>query len=164
MLPQNISLKAISQDDLNFLFQVYASTREDELNQTDWSDKQKLDFLTMQFNAQHKQYMENYQDKQFSLILFQGTPVGRLFLNRAHTEIRIVDIAILKEYRGQGIGSSLLNEILQEGDCTNKVVSIHVERSNPALHLYQRLGFHVTADREVYHFMERLPASVLPPK
>lgn len=158
MLKQDISLKAITNDDLNFLFRVYASTREDELSQTDWGDEQKLDFLNMQFNAQHKQYMENYPGKEFSIILFNDTPVGRLYLNRGNKEIRIVDIAVLKEFRGQGIGSSLLNGILKEGHSTNKVVSIHVEKYNPALSLYRRLGFQVTADREVYHFMERFPS------
>lgn len=112
----------------------------------------------MQFNAQHQQYMENYPGKEFSIILFNGTPVGRLYLNRSSTEIRIVDIAVLKEFRGQGIGSALLDGILKEGDSGNKVVSIHVEKNNPALRLYRRLGFQVTADREVYHFMERLPS------
>lgn len=157
MPKERIALKQISDCDLEFLFRVYASTREEELKQTDWSDEIKLGFLSMQFHAQHTQYMENYPNKVFSLILYDDMPVGRLYLNRSINEIRIVDIAILPEYCGQGIGATLLKDIQQESTAKNITVSIHVEKYNPALNLYKRLGFEIVEDRDVYYFMEWKP-------
>jgi ribosomal protein S18 acetylase RimI-like enzyme len=91
------------------------------------------------------------------VILVGGQPAGRLYVARWPAEIRIVDIALLPEFRGAGVGSRLLAELLAEADQAGKPVSIHVEKLNPALRLYQRLGFARAADREVYWLMERAP-------
>jgi ribosomal protein S18 acetylase RimI-like enzyme len=142
---------------MEFLFGVYAGTREEELAVLDWDDQRKEDFLRFQFNAQHKYYQENYPGALFQVILKDGAPVGRLYLHRRADEIRIMDIAVLREHRRLGIGTHLLGEVLAEGRQTGKRVSIHVERNNPALELYNRLGFKMSADRGVYWFLEWKP-------
>jgi ribosomal protein S18 acetylase RimI-like enzyme len=91
------------------------------------------------------------------VVLVDGEPAGRLYVRRGDREIRIVDIALLPERRGNGIGTSLLRDLLAEADATGKSVTIHVERFNPALRLYERLGFAVAEDKGVYLFLERLP-------
>ena len=52
-----------------------------------------------------------------------------------------MDLALLPPFRGRGIGTGLLRGIFSEGDRACKRVSIHVEAFNPALRLYERLGF-----------------------
>ena len=88
-----------------------------------------------------------------------GEPAGRLYVNRGRSEIRIVDIALLPEHRGNEIGTALLRDLLAEADAAGKRVTIHVERLNPALGLYDRLGFSVAEDKGVYLFLERPPAT-----
>lgn len=154
MINEDIAFRAITDNDIPFLVEVYASTREEELQMTDWSDVEKKAFIDMQFTAQHTQYMANYKNKEFSIIMYKGDKVGRLYLNRMEDDIRIVDIAILSKHRGKGIGTPILKNILKEGAQTNRCVTIHVEKYNPAITLYERLGFKIIADREVYHFME----------
>ena len=78
------------------------------------------------------------------MIQRNGEAVGRLYVARQQNEIRIVDIALLPEHRNSGIGTTLLNELLVEADGANKRVCIHVERFNPAMRLYERLGFRRT--------------------
>ena len=112
----------------------------------------------MQFRAQDAFYKENYPGAAYHVILRGEQPAGRLYIQRRKDEIRIMDIALLPHYRRQGIGSHLLNEILQEGARENLPVTIHVERFNPALHLYERLGFRFSEDRGVYYFMKWSPA------
>jgi len=80
-----------------------------------------------------------------------------LYLDNSDHEIRIVDIALLPQFCGQGIGGKILKTILETGDQAHKAVSIHVEKNNPALNLYQRLGFQQQKDVGVYWFMSRLP-------
>jgi ribosomal protein S18 acetylase RimI-like enzyme len=152
-----IRFRPITSDDEPFLSQVYASTRLDELAVTDWDDAQKAAFLQMQFVAQHKFYQENYTDTDFLVILQDDTPIGRLYVARWKDEIRIVDIALLPTYRGTGIGTTILRDLLAEADAKGKPVRIHVERNNPALRLYQRLGFVMIEDKGVYLLMERRP-------
>lgn len=111
----------------------------------------------MQFDAQDAWWHENYAEATFDVILADGEPAGRLYVHRGRSEIRIVDIALLPEQRGKGVGTRLLEDLLAEGDAGAKRVTIHVERMNPALRLYDRLGFSVAEDKGVYLFLERPP-------
>jgi GNAT superfamily N-acetyltransferase len=118
---------------------------------------QKQAFLTAQFEAQHAYYQEHYPQAAFLAVLHEGQPIGRLYLDRWPDQLRIVDIALLPEYRGQGIGTAILEAILSDGQRLALPVSIHVERLNPALRLYTRLGFRQIADKGVYYLLEKTP-------
>jgi ribosomal protein S18 acetylase RimI-like enzyme len=120
-----------------------------------WDEEQKDLFLRMQFDAQDAWWHENYAAASFDVILVDGEPAGRLYVHRGPSEIRIVDIALLPEQRGNGVGTRLLEDLLAEGDASSKSVTIHVERMNPALRLYDRLGFTLAEDKGVYLFLER---------
>src|SRR5215211_5883167 len=115
-------------------------------------------FLRRQFEAQDAHYREHYDGASFDVIEVDGEPAGRLYVARWEDEIRIMDIALLPEQRGAGIGTRLLRDLLDEGRRTGKRVSIHVEKHNRALRLYERLGFAPVADRGVYLLLERPPA------
>jgi ribosomal protein S18 acetylase RimI-like enzyme len=154
-----ITLRPITPDDEEFLRQVYASTREEELALTDWDTAQKAAFVQMQFAAQHRYYQENYRQTTFDVILVDGQPAGRLYVARWAKQIRIVDIALLPEYRNAEIGSALLHELMTEAAAAGKPVSIHVERYNPALRLYTRLGFVPIGEHGVYLLMEWTPGT-----
>ncbi len=120
-----------------------------------WDDAEKDAFLRMQFDAQDTWWRENYADTTYDVVEVDGEPAGRLYVHRGEREIRIVDIALLPEHRGSGIGTSLLHDLLAEADALGKSVTIHVERLNPALRLYERLGFALAEDKGVYLFLER---------
>lgn len=153
-MSSEITFRPITDDDLPFLSRLYASTREEELSVTPWSDDEKRTFLTQQFEAQHRHYREYYADASFDVLLVDGEPAGRLYVSRWSDEIRIVDVALLPEYRNRGIGGRVLEDLLDEGRRTGKAVSIHVEKNNPALRLYERLGFEPIEDKGVYLLME----------
>jgi GNAT superfamily N-acetyltransferase len=152
---QGITLRPIGASDMDFLYRVYAGTRAEELAVTHWSDAQKEAFLISQFNAQHAYYQEHYAGAAFQIILLEGQPIGRLYMAHCPGELRIVDIALLAEHRGHGHGSAILTAILNEGRRLSLPVRVHVERFNPAMRLYTRLGFRQIADKGVYYLMER---------
>ncbi len=146
-----------ADDDL--LYAIYASTRELELAQVPWNDEQKAAFLRMQHRAQTADYRANYPDTEWSILLVAGAPAGRLYLQRRQGALLIVDIALLPAFRGAGIGTRVLHDVLALGTAAVKPVQIFVEQFNPALRLYQRLGFRRTADHGIYHEMEWQPGS-----
>ena len=148
------SLRPVQAEDEALLFEIYASTRTEEMALVDWSDAQKEAFLRMQFAAQHQHYQNVFPDARFDIILSDDRPIGRLYVDRRPDEIRIVDIALLPEARNQGVGSSLVKELLAEARDAGKPVRIHVERNNPALRLYERLGFARTGETGIYLLME----------
>lgn len=149
-----VTLRPAGPEDEAFLYGVYAGTREEEMAAVDWSATEKERFLKMQFTAQHTYYHQQYPDADYDIVLRNGDAVGRLYVHRRPDEIRIVDIALLPEHRNAGIGTSLLEDLLREGAAAQKPVRIHVEKFNPALRLYERLGFSVMEDRGVYWLME----------
>ena len=153
----SITFRPIRPEDEAFLYQVYASTREDELAQVPWDEGEKETFLRMQFNAQHKYYQEQFLNAEFQIILLDDRPIGRLYVDRRPDEIRLIDIALLPGERNGGIGTLLLKELLVEAAWVGKPVRIHVERFNPALRLYEQLGFSRIDDQGVYHLMEWSP-------
>lgn len=154
--------RPINDADLPFLSRLYAITRQQELAVTGWPQSQIDAFLASQFEAQHKYYAENYGSSSFDLLLDPetGSPIGRLYLDRREKEFRIVDIALLPDYQGRGIGSGILHAILDQAASVNKSVSIHVESNNPAMSLYLRLGFRHISTNGVYHLMEWTPSSL----
>jgi ribosomal protein S18 acetylase RimI-like enzyme len=154
MTGREVRFRPVTAEDTEFLYTVYASTRTAELAAVDWSESDKAAFLRAQFNAQHQAYQGSYQGADFLVILLGDRPIGRLYLARGEREIRIVDIALLPEHRRAGIGGAILADILAEGARGDKRVSVHVEMFNPALSLYQRLGFRQREVRGVYYFME----------
>lgn len=160
MTTKNIALRPIGPEDQPFLYSVYASTRLEELAPLRWSVEQQSAFLMQQFNAQHQYYQANYADAEFLLIVLNIQPIGRLYVDRRADELRLIDIALLPQYRNAGIGSALLGDLLAEAAQAGKPVRIHVEKFNPALRLYTRLGFTVAEDRGVYWFMEWLPQAI----
>ena len=150
-------LRPAEPSDRDFLLRVYASTREEELRLVDWSAEQKAAFVQQQFEAQDAYYREHYHPATFDVIEADGEQVGRLYVARWEDEIRIIDISLLPEHRGRGTGTALLRDLLDEGARSGKRVSIHVEKNNPALRLYERLSFVPVEDQGVYLLLEATP-------
>ena len=97
-------------------------------------------------------YFENWGQKDdMGWIAFdKGTPIGvawiRIFqgpmkgYGYIDEEIPELSIALLPKYRGRGIGSKLIDRILDDAKEKHSAISLSVTRENPALRLYQRKG------------------------
>lgn len=155
LLSQGFSLRSETDDDVPFLMELYASTREEELAQAiDWSAEQKRQFLAMQFQAQRHHYRTRIEGCMFSVLERHGTPVGRLYLETRKDRLQIVEISFLPQCRGAGIGTAILEAVMAIARESGRNVGIFVEKFNPALRLYRRLGFTEIADSGVYLEME----------
>lgn len=150
---RRFALRPATPEDRDLLFRVYASTREEELAPVPWPPEAKEAFLRQQFDAQDAWWRTNYDGATFEVVVVDGRAAGRLYLWEGPTEIRIVDVALLAEARRGGVGTSLLRGIQERARAAGKAVTIHVERMNPALALYERLGFRLVEDKGVYLFL-----------
>jgi ribosomal protein S18 acetylase RimI-like enzyme len=155
-----ITFRPESPADDPLLLMLYATTRERELSLVPWSDEEKLKFVVMQFEAQRSHYRLYYAKCEFLVIELDGNPIGRLYVDRQEADIRLIDIILLPQLRGSGIGTALVQELLDEAAGSSRAVTIHVESYNPALHLYQRLGFRHVDTNGVYNLMEWKPDQV----
>ena len=145
-----VSLRPMTDDDLPFVAGLYASTRTDELAQTGWPAELQHRFLAQQHDAQHRHYRAQYPGAEWLIVEREGAPIGRLYLVEYESEFRVVDITLLPAQRGQGTGSALLADMLAAAEAAGKAVTVHVERHNPAVRLYARLGFRLVEDKGVY--------------
>ncbi len=153
----NVLLRSATHEDMEFLQGVYASTRAEEMAVVPWTAEQKRGFLEMQFNAQRRSYQVQYPHAEYYVIQRDGLPIGRIIVDRSQQAILLMDIALLPEYRNHGIGTSLIRQLLDEGDRSGRPVQLHVEGFNPAMRLYTRLGFVKTGEVGIYFEMTRQP-------
>ena len=154
----SLTLRPATSADDQLLFEIYASTRAAELEQVPWTDEQKSSFVLQQHVAQHSAYHQRHPDGQFLVIEHDGASVGRLYRATLDGgEIRLLDIALLPEHCGQGIGTALLRDLMAEVDGGAMTLSLHVEFWNPALRLYERLGFIEAGRNDVHVRMEYRP-------
>lgn len=151
-----MTLRAVTPDDEPFLFEVFATTRLDEFRFLEEQQKQAL--IRMQYNAQRFQYDEGFPQAESRIILLDDRPVGRMLVDESEREFVLVDIALLPQHRKSGIGTQLLKELLNRAVVARKPIRLHVLKSNPALRLYERLGFSRVADESMYLEMVFEPA------
>ena len=147
-------LRPVAADDRPFLVELYASTREQELAQVAWDDAAKRAFLEHQFDAQDHHYRANYPGATLDVIEVDGQRAGRLYVHRGEDDIRIMDIAVAPAFRRRGIGTGLLEALVEEACASGRSVSIHVEVQNPARSLYERLGFVPIGEHGIYALMQ----------
>lgn len=152
-----IRVRPMADEDMPFLAELYRSTREEELALTGWGETQKQSFVDMQFRAQHVHYQKHYPDALWLILEKAGEAVGRLYLERWSKEHRIIDIALLPLARGHGLGEAILRDLHEEAAQDSKTVSIHVEKVNPAMSLYRRLGYRTIEDKGVHDLLVWTP-------
>ena len=157
MTPHSIRLRPAQAEDQAFLFDLYRSTRAEELAAWGWDEAQQQAFLNLQFRGQQAHYAE-YPNTDHQIILDGqlpiGRPIGRMLVSHLQDEIRLVDIALLTHNRGQGIGAKLIQDLMSQAAQEGKCVRLHVEKHNRAQRLYQRLEFQIIGDAGSHHFME----------
>jgi len=162
-MPNNpdVSLRPVTDADQEFLIGVYAGTRADELAQTNWDDSQKDAFIRWQYQMQKQEYDTRYPDARYDVILVDGVPAGRIWVGADDTQIRLLDIAVIREFQNRGVGTHLLRQLMDEATRDNKALRhmVFVLNDN-AFRFYERLGFKTIEDLGGYKHMEWLPGQV----
>ena len=153
-----IATRTVTPEDAQFLVALYASVRT-ELGMLPGDEAFRNQILGMQFRAQQAGYERQFPSARHRILLENGQPVGRLLVNRTSVEVRLVDISLLPEWRGRGVGGRLISELISEAAEARLPLRLQVWKDNPAVRLYRRLGFHITGERDLYLQMEMPPAA-----
>ena len=153
-----IDRRPAAESDRAFLFELYASTRAQELAMVPWNEEQKRAFVEAQFAAQARGYQDSFPHATHEILTRDGVDVGRLYLTREIDNIQILDITIAAQARNEGIGAQVLAEIAAEADRNLQSASIYVETFNPSRSLFERLGFRKISE-DGFMLLLRRPAS-----
>lgn len=157
MASVNVSMRAASDDDRAFLYRLFASTRAEEFAFLPLQPAAKETLCRKQFEAQTRDHAARYANAEHMIVMQHETPIGRMLVHRGEEAIHLVDIALLPERRGQGIGTQLVAELVAEGRAKNLRVRLSVFAASEAARLYERLGFLYSAQDDaesVYRTME----------
>ncbi|MGV6800946.1 MAG: GNAT family N-acetyltransferase [bacterium] len=152
-----IEFRIIHDKDEKFLRHLYATTRAHEFTHSLWSDAEKASFLNSQYDLQDQHYKLTYLKGSFRIITLDSVDIGRLYINRADDHLRIVDLSLLPDYQGRGIGTDILRSLLNEAHGGKVPVKLHVDQSSPALKLYLSHGFKNTGINGYYYALEWNP-------
>ena len=154
---EGVTLRGNYPEDQGFLMELFASSRERELEYVAWSAAEKKNFIGQQFQAQQVHYATHFPQREQQIVLLGGKPVGMQDMSKTDDELRLLDIILRPENRNVGLGSYLVAQILTEADETLRPTRLYVEKFNPALTFYRRMQFSVIEDTGVHYHMERLP-------
>jgi len=154
-----IALRPAGTEDEELLFRVFYHARVEEFRPAGWEEARLTAFLRDQARLQHAYYHSVFPEAAFDVVEVDGAPAGRLYVDRTGDSIHIIDIALLPEYRGRGVGSALMGQLAEEADAAGRSISLMVESSTPARRLYQRLGFVAGPIQGINLPMRRLPAA-----
>lgn len=154
---QTVAFRSVEEGDAALLLSIYASTRERELALTNWTPEQRDAFLTMQLNAQHAHYRGKYPDAEYLIISREGRDAGRLYVAETDSELRILDITILPEFRNSGTGGAIVRYLIAQAAILGKPIGIYVEADSPSLSLFQRLGFQIAGEAGYSYYLKLNP-------
>ena len=154
-----IELRCTTAQDADFLRDLYTCSRWEELAPTGWPDDSKRAFLTQQWQAQRQYYGQHYAGAD-NLVIERGETgaIGRIVIHQGGADLRLVDIALVPAWRGQGLGTGLLQALCTLADQLQQPIVAHVETFNPAQRLYARLGFRAEDNNQIYVRMRRAAA------
>lgn len=141
--PADISLRPARDGDEPFLKRVHEAARHWEfapLLQTGQVDLYHK-IMAQQYDSQHRFYFANYDTAHYGIIQWTGQPIGRLYVDYRHDEVRVLEIAVLPEYRGRGIGRIVMTGLCLEAAMRKTPVRLHVHYLSRAQRFYQQLGF-----------------------
>ena len=156
---ESIALRPVDETDEDFLIELYKSSRGDDLRGLGWDEDRISEFLEMQYVAQ-RNLQDDHEHTSDQLVLMSGKPIGRLSVATRADEIRCVDLALLADYRNQGVGTLLIQQLQEQARPANIPLRLQVIRFNRAVNLLERLGFRRTSETGSHFQMEWLPGSV----
>jgi len=150
-----VTLRPESPEDEPFIRRLILETVAGQLGASAWPEPMRSHLLGIQYTARRQSHRVNYPEAASQVIQADGADAGWAVVNTLPDEVRLVDIMVLPELRGRGIGTAVIREILAVGAAAGKPVRLNVDIMNRgAFQLYERLGFRRTGGDEVQHFME----------
>jgi ribosomal protein S18 acetylase RimI-like enzyme len=134
-----------SAADTPFLDSLFFALHRDEFLPLGLPEAQLLGLLAMQARAQRLGYTRDFPEA-VDRIIFEKEPdgerpLGRLIASATAAELRLVDIALLPEQQGRGLGTALIEDLQRQAASRRVPLRLQVRPGNPAFRLYSRLGF-----------------------
>ena len=128
-------------EDSAFMLELYASNSKQQLDDLGWSIGSQRTFVIMEAQAEEYHRARQYPGMDRLTICVDDMPVGRLLVCLRHNILHLVDLSLLPRYRGLGIGTQLMGEIIGEARNARVPIKVRVNRDSGTVRFVERLGF-----------------------
>jgi ribosomal protein S18 acetylase RimI-like enzyme len=144
------TLRQVVAADRDFLFELNRAAFRESVEATwGWDEDEQVAYFDARFDPARRQVVQ-----------VDGVDVGELVVEERADEIYLARIALLPEWQGRGIGSSIVRSLLERAAAQGKAVVLEVLHANPrAAKLYEELGFRANARNETHSFMRAEPGA-----
>lgn len=151
-----INRRREAAEDEAFLRRLVIDTVARELGADAWPEPMRAHLLGIQFEGRRHSHRANYPGSVSEVIEADGEDAGWIVMTTMPHEVRLVEIMVAEAFRGKGIGSAVIGEVLAAAESAGKPARLHVNVTNSAaIRLYERLGFRRIDGDEVQQLMER---------
>jgi ribosomal protein S18 acetylase RimI-like enzyme len=156
---QEVIYRSVTKADNRFLRDLYCTFRDYETANLAWPEKKLTVFLRQQFALQQKHFDKTYPKANNKIIVYQGKAIGRICSNFDHSNrtFHLIDITLLRQYRGQGIGRFLIEQLVVRAQEKASPIGLYVQNLNPAFKLYEAIGFKSLRVNDGYIYMQYQP-------
>lgn len=138
----NVSTRPVAADDKPFLYSLFASWKAEELMLHLLPPEMRQPLLDMQWQAHRIGMTRDYPNAESAIIEAGGQPAGTLTVERTPEAHYLREIALLPQWRGQGLGRRVVTAQITEAAQAGCPLVLHVSRGNTvAQRLYLSLGF-----------------------
>jgi ribosomal protein S18 acetylase RimI-like enzyme len=138
------TLRQAREDDFEFLYNLKVTCLKEYVAATyGWDDEYQLQLFTKRFDP-----------SEIQIIVVDDHDVGHLSVEDSDDELYIAGIYLLPAWQNQGLGTSVIEDVLSTAAGREKGGWLQVLRVNPARHLYERLGFQIFEETNT-HFKMR---------
>ena len=111
--------------------------------------------LNLNIDAQTAGLRQRWDVTQVRIITLDGMDIGWLQSFVRDDALFLGQLFVDKSWRGQGIRTELVKGLIEEAASAGRAVTLGVAKTNPALRLYERLGFRTTHDDARKFYMRR---------
>lgn len=154
----SISLVPVQSRHDEFLLQVFKESRIDLAYINGISEEQKSMIILQQYKIEQEQLKQMYPNAKFNIVMMNEKTVGRLYIHNGEISDRILQIGLLEEYRGMGIGKMLVKLVIEDAMKRGKNVQLQVAWFNEAAYrFYEKLGFKIIENNGVAYEMQYMP-------
>jgi len=100
-------------------------------------------------------FSEFFDPSNTTIIVENGEDIGWMTVARRPEHIEVEHLYLNETSQGQGIGSALLHDLIEEAEGAGLPLRLSTAKMNPARRLYERLGFQSIGTDEFKVYMER---------
>jgi len=150
-MPAQIAFRTPCPQDFDYCEKLYFAGMEHIIRQ-----------LKLDLGAQISSFRAQWESAQVQIITLDGRDVGWLQSMTAEDALFLAQLIVDAPVQRRGIGTEVMQLVIGEASRTGRAVELAVVKINPALRLYEKLGFNVTHEDQHKFYMRREPDAAAP--